>query len=63
MIRQELVFRVRGTGGHRPSWRTQESFQEEVIPKLNYDDQLDFLGKNKKEEHFKQKSPGEKTCI
>lgn len=42
------MFRVHGTGGHRPSWRTQESFQEEVIPKLNYDDQLDFLGKKRR---------------
>lgn len=61
MIRQALVFEVHGKRGHRPPWRTQESFQEEVTPELNYCDRLDFPGKEKREEHLKHESLGEKT--
>lgn len=55
------MFEVHGKRGHRPPWRTQESFQEEVTPELNYCDRLDFPGKEKREEHLKHESLGEKT--
>lgn len=63
MIRQAPVFGVQGKRGHRPPWRTQESFQEEVTPELNYCDPLDFPGKEKREEHLKHESLGKKTCM
>lgn len=57
-----MVFGEPGIRDDRPSWRSEEGFQEEVIPELNYKHQLDFSGKERRE-HSEQKSLNEKVWI